>query len=217
MRLRVLVLAALAVVVSDVAEAKRRSQPARTPPDPGLVCRQAIRAVEREAGLPPGLLMAIARVETGRTDRRGNFTPWAWSLRANGRAEYLDTREEAVRRVAALRSAGVTVIDVGCVQVNLHYHDDAFPSVARALDPMANTRYAARFLKRLNDELGNWPAAVAAYHSRTPSRGHAYRDRVMAAWPGGPEAALVAMREEPLPLPPPEAPPLRVEVAEARD
>jgi hypothetical protein len=117
--------------------------------------------------------------------------------------------------VTELRSAGIRVVDVGCVQVNLHYHEDAFPNAARALDPMANARYAARFLKRLHDELGDWPAAVAAYHSRTPSRGQAYRDRVMAQWPGGPEAALVAMRSEPLPPPPPEAPPMRVEVAEA--
>jgi hypothetical protein len=212
MLIRALVAAGLLVLAADPAEARRRAQPA---PDPGLVCRQAFRSVEREAGLPPGLLLAIGRVETGRTDRRGAFTPWAWTLRANGRAEYLDTREEAVRRVTALRSAGVRVVDVGCVQVNLHYHDEAFPTVSRALDPMANARYAARFLKRLHDELGDWPAAVAAYHSRTPSRGQAYRDRVMAQWPGGPEAALVAMRSEPLPLPPPEAPPLRVEVAEA--
>jgi hypothetical protein len=212
---RVLLLAALAVLASDPAEARRRAQPAKATPDPGLACRQALRTAEREAGLPPGLLLAIGRVETGRTDRRGVFTPWAWSLRANGRAEYLDTREEAVRRVAALQGAGVRAVDVGCVQVNLHYHDEAFPSAARALDPMANARYAARFLKRLEEELGNWPAAVAAYHSRTPSRGHAYRDRVMAAWPGGQQAALAAMRSEPLPLPPPEAPPVRLELAEA--
>jgi hypothetical protein len=212
MSVRALLAAGVLLLAANPAEARRRAE---TPPDPGFACRQAFRAVERETGLPRGLLLAIGRVETGRTDRRGSFTPWAWSLRANGRAEYLDSREAAVRRVTELRSAGVRAVDVGCVQVNLHYHDEAFPTVSRALDPMANARYAARFLKRLHDELGDWPAAVAAYHSRTPSRGQAYRDRVMAQWPGGPEAALVAMRSEPLPPPPPEAPPMRMEVAEA--
>jgi len=182
----------------------------RAAPDPGQACRAAIAQAEREAALPPGLLLAIGLVETGRTDRRGRFTPWAWSLRAAGSGRVLDSKADAVREVARLRAAGISSIDVGCLQVNLHFHGEAFRSVAVAFDPLANARYAARFLKRLEAELGDLPSAVAAYHSRTPSRGAAYRARVMAAWPGGEEVALAALA--PLPLPPPE--PL-VELAEA--
>lgn len=203
-------LLALLLLLAAPAEAKRR---AAVPPDPGLACRQAIRVAEREAALPPGVLMAIATVETGRTDRRGAFTPWAWSLRAGGRGEYFDTREDAARRLRALRAAGVSLIDVGCLQVNLHHHAEAFDQPERGLDPLANARYAARFLKRLEVELGSLGAAVAAYHSRTPSRGGAYRARVGAAWPGGAEMAAAMLG--PLPLPPPAAPSHLIEVAEA--
>jgi hypothetical protein len=203
-------LLALLLLLAVPAEAKRRAAP---PPDPGFACRQAIRTAEREAALPPGLLMAMATVETGRADRRGVRTPWAWSLRANGRGEYFDTREEAARRLGALRSAGVSLIDVGCLQVNLHHHADAFARPEGGLDPLANARYAARFLKRLEAELGSLDAAVAAYHSRTPARGGAYRARVAAAWPGGAEMASAML--EPPPLPPPAAPERLVEVAEA--
>ncbi len=36
--------------------------------EPGQLCRAAIAAVEHEAGLPPRLLAAMARVESGRRD-----------------------------------------------------------------------------------------------------------------------------------------------------
>lgn len=185
------------------------------PPDAGLLCRQAIRQVEREAALPPGLLTAIGLVESGRADSRGNLTPWAWALRAGGQGAYHTTRQDAERELREHRTAGRLSVDVGCLQVNLLHHPDAFPTPEAALDPLTNVRYAARFLVRLHDQFGDWPSAVAAYHSRTPARGDAYRARVKAAWPGGEEVATLALA--PIPLPPPEAPPFRVEVAEARE
>lgn len=182
---------------------------------PGLACRQALTRVEREAALPSGLLHAIGLVESGRGEAGGAATPWPWTLRANGRGMYFDTREEAARELARLTRAGVTLVDVGCLQVNLHFHGEAFRAPADALDPLANARHAARFLVRLHDELGGWEAAVAAYHSRRAARGEAYLARVIAAWPGGEGVAQLAMA--PIPLPPPASPPVLLEVAEARE
>ena len=45
-------------------------------------------------------------------------------------------------------------IDIGCAQVNLMHHPDAFASLEQAFDPMANADYAARFLKQLHDTHG---------------------------------------------------------------
>jgi hypothetical protein len=45
-------------------------------------------------------------------------------------------------------------------------------------DPLENARYAARFLAELQQETGDWMAAVGAYHSRTPELAAAYRSRV---------------------------------------
>ena len=185
------------------------------PPDPGLACRQAIRQVEREMALPPGLLTAIGLVESGRSDRRGNLTPWAWAIRAGGVGQHFATRAEAERELREHREAGRLSIDTGCMQVNLLHHGDAFPTPEAALDPLNNVRYAARFLVQLHDRFGDWASAVAAYHSRNAPRGEAYRARVIAAWPNGAEAALLVLA--PIPLPPPEAPPYRVEVAQAPD
>lgn len=71
---------------------------------------------------------------------------------------------------------------MGCLQVNLLHHPDAFASLQEAFDPVANATYGARFLSRLYNETGAWPKAIAAYHSRTPSLGSAYAQRVLALW-----------------------------------
>ena len=76
------------------------------------------------------------------------------------------------------------MIDVGCLQVNLHHHPHAFASLDKAFDPAANARYAARFVARLHRSAQNWETAAAHYHSHTPERADAYLLKVMAAWPG---------------------------------
>lgn len=147
------------------------------------LCRPAAMAAEIDAELPQGLLLAIARVESGRTDpASGAAIPWPWTINAEGVPMIFRTREEAVAAVEALQAKNVRLIDVGCMQVNLHHHPDAFSSLAEAFDPAANARYAARFLTRLRDSSGNWETAIGRYHSSTPGLSEAYRARVLAAW-----------------------------------
>ncbi|CAH0171001.1 transglycosylase SLT domain-containing protein [Roseomonas sp. CECT 9278] len=165
-------------------------------PDPGLACRAAIGVAEREAGIPAGLLQAIGRVESGRRDPvTGRYAPWPWTINAEGRGMYFPTREAAIAEVRQLQSRGVRIIDVGCMQVNLHHHPNAFPSLEQAFDPVTNARYAARFLGELQATRQDWARAAGHYHSQTPERAEPYRARVLAAWaqeqrgPGGDPAA----------------------------
>ncbi|GGC45089.1 hypothetical protein GCM10011504_24350 [Siccirubricoccus deserti] len=159
-----------------------RAQP--LPEDPGLQCRRAIAMAEREYRLPAGLLPAIARVESVRPDPvTGAPTPWPWTINAEGRGRFFDTKAEAVAAVEALRARGVRVIDVGCLQVNLHHHPTAFASLEEAFAPAANARYAATFLRSLYSTRRDWEISAAHYHSTTPERAEAYRLKVLAAWP----------------------------------
>lgn len=147
------------------------------------LCRPAAMAAEVDAELPQGLLLAIARVESGRMDpASGAAIPWPWTINAEGVPMVFNTREEAVAAVEALRARNVQLIDVGCMQVNLHHHPDAFGSLAEAFDPAANARYAARFLTRLRGGSDTWETAIGRYHSSTPGLSEAYRARVLAAW-----------------------------------
>ncbi len=149
----------------------------------GHLCRAAITEAERSANVPRGLLQAIGRVESGRRDpETGQFAPWPWTTNAEGEGKYFPTREAAIAHVRQLQARGVRIIDVGCMQVNLHHHPNAFASLEQAFDPLINARYAARFLSELNGGRADWRQAAGHYHSQTPERAGPYREKVLAAW-----------------------------------
>ena len=151
--------------------------------DAGRLCQAALATAEREAGLPPRLLAAIARVESGRRDPvSGAVQPWPWTINAEGRGSFYPDKPAAIAAVRALQAQGVRSIDIGCLQVNLRHHPQAFASLEEAFDPLANARYAARFLNELQLGRNDWMGAAGAYHSQTPAYAAPYRARVAAAW-----------------------------------
>jgi len=153
-------------------------------PEPWGLCGAAIAAAERGAGMPAGLLGAVAKVETGRRAPDGSVQPWPWSYNAAGDGRYAASNAEALEEVRAIQARGVRSIDIGCMQVNLLHHPDAFPSLEAGFDPTTNVAYAVRLLRSLHARTGDWHQAVALYHSATPERGQIYQQRVMAALSG---------------------------------
>ena len=115
--------------------------------------------------------------------RRRERAARPWTINAENVGSFYDTKEQAIAAVQALQARGVRSIDVGCMQINLMHHADAFSSLDEAFDPRANVAYAARFLNQLFAQLATWPKAAAAYHSQTPEIGADYERRVMAIWP----------------------------------
>jgi hypothetical protein len=180
------------------------ARPARAAvPDPGPAagdCRSAAHAFEQSAGLPPGLLLAIGQVESGRLDpATRRVDPWPWSANRRGEGRYFASAAEAIAWVARQQAAGERSIDVGCFQVNLQYHPDAFASLTEAFDPAANARYAAALLNRLHARTGSWPRAIALYHSADPFEGHWYSARVVEAWNSGGKFANYRLTAAPQP------------------
>ncbi len=156
---------------------------AAVPPDPSALCEQAIHHAEIIGHTPPGMLAAIAQVESGRPDpHTGAMRPWPWTIDADGVGQFFATKAQAVTAVAALQAQGVRSIDVGCMQVNLMHHPDAFASLDQAFDPAANTAFAVRFLNALYRRTGTWPQSIATYHSETPQIAEEYQRRVMVTW-----------------------------------
>ncbi len=147
-----------------------------------LLCRSAIQRVDPGSGLPPHMLSAIGRVESGRIDPvTGHVHPWPWTVNAEGQGRFFDTKSQAIAFVAQLQARGVRSIDVGCLQVNLMYHPSAFRDLEEAFDPVMNARYAVKFLNELRDKTGHWEDASAWYHSADPREGGPYREKVVAA------------------------------------
>ena len=145
-------------------------------------CSAAIGAAEGQHGTAPGLLSAIARAESGRpVPPLPGLQPWPWAVNADGAAMYFDSKPAAVVWTRLALARGVRQVDVGCMQVNLQSHPQAFRDLDDAFDPAANADYAARFLQRLRaDAGGDWTVATGFYHSRTPGLAADYRERVAA-------------------------------------
>jgi hypothetical protein len=148
------------------------------------LCDVAIAAAERRNSTSSHLLAAIGQIESGRRNPiTGVQHPWPWTVNAEGKGVFYDTKQEAVAAVRAMQARGVASIDVGCMQINLMHHPDAFVSLELAFDPQANALYGARFLRDLFARTNDWRNAAALYHSATPVLATDYRLRVMAIWP----------------------------------
>ncbi len=147
------------------------------------LCEAAMDATKAKTSLPAHLLMAIAMVESGRPRPGSGASPWPWTINVAGAGHFYETKSEAIAAVRAAQATGIQSIDVGCMQINLPSHPQAFASLDDAFDPAMNVQYGASFLQRLHVITGDWPAAVAAYHSFTPDRGAEYARRVAVIWP----------------------------------
>src|SRR6185437_6555277 len=142
-------------------------------------CERAIVAASRSTGVPLSLLRALAPVESGLLMQGHARYPWPWTLNVKGGGSYhFLSREAAARYLAGLLAAGIDDIDIGCMQVNWHWHRHAFASPAAALSPELNVRYAALLLRQYRAWTGTWAGAVGLYHSRDSRIADAYRCRV---------------------------------------
>lgn len=146
-----------------------------------LRCLEATRKVENEYNLPPHILSAIALTESGRTVGKMH-TPWPWTANIQGKGRYFATKQQALVTFKRLVAKKNHMFDVGCMQINWHYHKDAFDSLNQALTPYENVKYAAEFLRSLYDQTGSWPKAVERYHSNTPKHYNRYRKVVADNW-----------------------------------
>ena len=148
-----------------------------------VVCADAARAVERRHGYPLAMLRAMALAETGRWNPEiGAGIAWPWTISAHGDGRFFATKAAAIAHVRALQRDGVRNIDVGCMQINLMYHADAFDSLDDAFDPARNAAYAGEFLSRLYQRSRSWSRAIALYHSGDRGKGQAYRRKVEKLW-----------------------------------
>ena len=161
------------------------------------LCERAARTAAQETGVSLALLRAIMLAESGRDIGQGRAA-WPWTLQSQGQGHWLASADEALATARDLIAAGETNIDLGCFQINLHWHGKAFPSLAAMLDPDTNARYAAGYLQELHAQTGDWRSAAGAYHSRDADRAETYVTRLVALHDE--TAAAPAVEPAPRPL-----------------
>ena len=132
--------------------------------------------------LDPGLLYAIALMESGRP-REGGLAPWPWTLWLPGQGGvFLETREQALSTLSAHSAAAV---DVGLMQVNLRWHGHRVASPEALLEPARNLEIAARILSEaLATAPGDLELGIGRYHSPNEARARDYGRTVLTIWRG---------------------------------
>jgi hypothetical protein len=130
--------------------------------------------------LPQGLLGAIGQVESGADGG------WNWSVNPNTGAAGVrfDGVDEARRFVEGQLASGNRMIDIGCFQIDLLYHPNAFRRWQDGFDAAANAEAAASILRGLYDQTKDWHQAIALYHSAAVGKGQGYLRSVLSAWRG---------------------------------
>ncbi len=137
-------------------------------------CETAAEFAAVKDDVPINVMLAITRVETGDAGRRDR-TSWPWAVNVKGQGHWFSDRADALNFARRLRAQGETLFDIGCFQINFHWHGNNFSSVSAMIDPRQDVRYAARFLKHHYRRTGDWSLAAGAYHSKTPAHANAYR------------------------------------------
>jgi len=143
--------ALLAIAASSVGPARAEGS---------LACEKEMTRAAAANGVPLNVLYSVGLTETGRA---GELSPYDMNI--DCKDVHSATLAEAMANFAKAKARGAKLIDIGCMQINAHWHGADFASLSEMFEPERNVDYAARFLKTLRVEAGSWTLAVARYNA----------------------------------------------------
>jgi len=145
-----------------------------------LKCTRMFSYFERKFLIPFDTLHSISLKESGRAHSKHKIRlVWPWTVNVEGKGYFFDSKREAISFVATQILNGKESIDIGCMQINLKHHPEAFISLEQAFDTRKNIEYGASFLRSKYEHLGCWHKAIAHYHSATHELGFKYKQDVV--------------------------------------
>lgn len=136
-------------------------------------CIDHIFEAERDAGIPSGLLLAVALVESGQS-----ITSDSYAINVGGNVHFASSPSAAAKYLRDPKGNLRTNVTAGCMQLSLEDHKAAFKPVEKIVDPKENVHYAARMLSQLRRMTGSWAAAVAKYNGGFGKTAQAYACKV---------------------------------------
>jgi soluble lytic murein transglycosylase-like protein len=152
--------AVAALSAALLLEQRACAAPGADQPAPQHLCEAEIARASQRYNIPVSVLYAVGVTESGRKGALQAFT-----LNMAGKPYFGASLEDALSKFAEARARGITLIDVGCMQINHRFHGQHFVSLAAMFDPALNVDYAARFLLQLKASQGSWTMAVARYNA----------------------------------------------------
>ena len=142
-------------------------------------CSNMFAYFEKRYNLPKDTLHSISLKETQKAhSKHGIGLVWPWTINVEGKGYHFASKDQAIKFAYAELAAGKTSIDIGCMQINIKHHPDAFNSIEQAFSPRRNIAYGAKFLKDTYNRLGSWTKTIGHYHSSLEERATNYQTSV---------------------------------------
>lgn len=122
--------------------------------------------VARERRLDPYILYAVALVESAHSTGSHRVAPWPWALNKAGKPILPSTREEAHVLLSNTLAKGNRQIDVGLMQVNIHWNGHRVGKPEDLLDPVTNLQIGADLLaEAIQSVPHDLVLGIGRYHS----------------------------------------------------
>ena len=132
--------------------------------------------------LDPYVLYAVALIESAKGSTKNQVTPWPWALNKSGKSIIPATQQEARSLLTKTLTEGNRNIDVGLMQINLHWHGHRVDKPEQLLNPVTNLQIGAGLLAEAIRSVPNdLVLGIGRYHSwQNVSAAVAYGRKVLA-------------------------------------
>ncbi|GIL40293.1 transglycosylase SLT domain-containing protein [Roseiterribacter gracilis] len=127
-------------------------------------CEAHIERASRHYGIPAGILLGIAMVES---NFRLRPHPWTIAFLDGSPSIYAPSLDAARPYLRRADGKPRTDISIGCMQLNMAWHLKRVRTPEWGIDPEVNVWYAAAYLRELYDRRKSWTRAVIDYNGDT--------------------------------------------------
>jgi hypothetical protein len=138
--------------------------------------------VARSHQLDPYILYAVALIESAKSKDLNTITPWPWAINKSGKSIVLATKQEAHMILKKTLAEGNRHIDVGMMQINLHWHGHRVDKPEHLLNPVINLAVGAKLLSEaIQSSPNDLVLGIGRYHCwQNVPAAVAYGQRVIA-------------------------------------
>src|SRR5277367_429767 len=116
--------ALLAIAASSVGPARAEGS---------LACEKEMTRAAAANGVPLNVLYSVGLTETGRA---GELSPYDMNI--DCKDVHSATLAEAMANFAKAKARGAKLIDIGCMQINAHWHGADFAPLSEMFEPERN-------------------------------------------------------------------------------
>ena len=132
--------------------------------------------------LDPYVLYAVALIESAKGSTKNQVTPWPWALNKSGKSIIPTSQQEARTLLTKTLTEGNRNIDVGLMQINVHWQGHRVEKPEQLLNPVTNLKFGALVLAEAIQSVHNdLVLGIGRYHSwQNVSAAVAYGRKVLA-------------------------------------